>query len=199
MPGHADSRDFRRRFWWCLGLTVPLAALSSVLPLAGLAGLRPVQSSWVQFALAAIIFFYGGWPFLAGLVAELRHRSPGMMTLVGLAITVAFCYSLATLLGARGAPFFLELATLVDVMLLGHWIEAGSVEHASGAVEALAALLPAVAHRRDEEGERDVPLADLTVGDVVTVRPGEKVPADGDEEGGRPQHRCHFRVFRALA
>ena len=180
MPGHAGASAFRRRFWWCLGLTVPLAALSSALPFARLAGLSAAQSSWAQFTLSAVVFGYGGWPFLSGLVAEVRRRSPGMMTLVGLAITVAFGYSLATLLGARGAPFFLELATLIDVMLLGHWIEARSVEHASGAVEALAALLPQVAHRREDDGERDVSIADLAVGDIVTVRPGEKVPADGE-------------------
>jgi Cu2+-exporting ATPase len=179
MGADHPSRAFRRRFWWCLGLTVPLVAADPALPLMRMVGLTAAHSSWAQFALATAIFAYGGWPFLTGLVLEMRRRSPGMMTLVALAIIVAFAYSAATLFGVGSGPFFLELATLIDVMLLGHWIETASVEHASGAVEALAALLPAVAHRRVESGEEDVALASLVAGDVVTVRPGEKVPADG--------------------
>jgi Cu2+-exporting ATPase len=136
---------------------------------------------YVLFALSAGVFFYGGWPFLTGLTSELKQRQPGMMTLIGLAIGVAFIYSSAVVFGLAGRVFFWELATLVDVMLLGHWIEMRSVMGASGALEALVRLMPATAHRLSESGAtEEVSVADLSPGDRVLVKPGEKIPTDGE-------------------
>lgn len=179
---HDMAADFRRRFWRSLALTVPVILLSRDLPLA--MGRRLVSFSgadWVLLGLATVLYLYGGRPFLTGIVAELRSRKPGMMTLVATAISVAYAYSAATVLGLPGMPFFWELATLIDVMLLGHWVEMRSVGAASRALESLARLLPAEAHRRRSDGAlEDVPLAELRPGDVVLVRPGERVPADGE-------------------
>jgi Cu2+-exporting ATPase len=179
--------DFRRRFWVSLALTLPVLALSPMIQ--GFLGLEAALAfagdRYVLFGLSAGIFFYGGWPFLSGLASELGRREPGMMTLIGLAIGVAFLYSSAVVFGLAGRMFFWELATLVDVMLLGHWIEMRSVMGASGAVEALARLLPATAHRLTGNGEtEDVPVDQLQPGDRVRVRPGEKVPTDGVVQQG---------------
>ena len=138
-------------------------------------------SGYVLFALSAFVFFYGGWPFLTGLFSELRKTRPGMMTLIAFAISVAFFYSSAVVFGVSGKVFFWELATLIDVMLLGHWIEMRSVMGASGALEALVRLLPATAHRLGPSGEtEDVPVSALQPGDRVLVKPGERVPIDGE-------------------
>jgi Cu2+-exporting ATPase len=174
--------DFRRRFWVSLVLTVPILALSPLIQ--GFLGLQGVLGfsgdSFVLFGLSTIVFFYGGWPFLTGFVKELRSRSIAMMTLIAVAITTAYAYSTAVVFGLQGEVFFWELATLIDVMLLGHWIEMRSVMGASRALEALAELMPSAAHRLADDGSViDVPLADLKVGDRVLVRPGEKIPADG--------------------
>ncbi|MBN2538397.1 cadmium-translocating P-type ATPase [candidate division WOR-3 bacterium] len=175
------ARAYRRRFFIALGITVPILALSPMLQrLLGLeAALSFPGDRWVLLVLAGAIWGYGGWPFLKGLVKELRQGSPGMMTLIGLAITVAFGYSAAIALGVSGRAFFWELATLVDVMLLGHWIEMRSVAGASRALEELARLMPAEAHRVTGAGTEDVPVSELEPGDRVLVKPGEKVPADG--------------------
>ena len=126
------------------------------------------------------MYFYGGWPFLTGLAAELKQRQPGMMTLISLAISVAYIYSTAVVLGLHGNVLFWELATLIDVMLLGHWIEMKSVMGASGALKALVELLPTVAHRLAADGsQQDVPVSGLQPGDRVLVKPGERVPTDG--------------------
>ncbi|NBB71335.1 MAG: heavy metal translocating P-type ATPase, partial [Alphaproteobacteria bacterium] len=175
-------RDFRRRFVVSAVLTVPILALSPLIRAA--LGLEDVLAfpgdGWVLFGLATVVFVYGGRPFLTGLVDEVRDRQPGMMTLIGLAITIAWAYSSAVTFGLEGKAFFWELATLVDVMLIGHWVEMRSVAGASGALEELVKLLPDRAHRLDDEGDaEDVPVADLAVGDRVLVRPGERVPADG--------------------
>ncbi len=180
--------DFRRRFWVSLALTVPILVLSPMIQ--GWLGLAERLSftgdAYVQLALATGVFLYGGWPFLKGLVGELRDLRPGMMTLIGLAVAVAYFYSAAVALGLPGKVFFWELATLIDVMLLGHWIEMRSVMSASGAVEELVKLMPAEAHRLTESGEtEDVPVTDLEPGDRVLVKAGEKVPADGRIVGGR--------------
>ncbi len=150
----------------------------------GFLGLREVLAvpgdGYVLFALSAAIFFYGGWPFLKGLFSELASRRPGMMTLIALAISVAFFYSSAVVFGVSGKVFFWELATLIDVMLVGHWIEMKSVMGASGALEALVRLLPSTAHRLTPEGEiEEIAIAGLKPGDRVLVKPGEKVPTDG--------------------
>ncbi len=178
-------RDFRRRFWISLALTVPVLLLSpliqSWLGLSWDFGAR----DYLLFALSAVIFFYGGWPFLKGMVDELRDRSPGMMTLIGVAISVAFLYSSAVVFGLEGKTFFWELATLVVVMLLGHWIEMRSVLGASKSLEKLMELMPHEAHRVDDDGNvEDVPLAELRQGDLIQVKPGEKIPADGSIEEG---------------
>jgi P-type Cu2+ transporter len=135
-------------------------------------------SSWVAPALGTAVFAYGGWPFLRGAIAEARARQPGMMLLIGLAITVAFAASAATALGAFHLDFWWELALLIDVMLLGHWLEMRALGQASGALDALAALLPDEAERIEEEGVRTVPVSELRPGDVVLVRSGGRVPAD---------------------
>lgn len=175
-------RDFQRRFWVSLGLTLPIVALSPMLQhWLGLGErLRFAGDSYVLFALSTAVFLYGGWPFLTGLVAEVRERRPGMMTLVAVAITTAYAYSTAVVFGLPGMDFFWELATLIDLMLFGHWIEMRSVMGASRALEALAKLMPSDAHRLQADGSvTDVPLSALMPGDRVLIKPGEKVPADG--------------------
>lgn len=172
--------DFRRRFWVSLVLTLPVLALSPMLQ--SWTGLRfsfP-GDGFVLLGLSAAIFVYGGWPFLSGMVRELGDHGPGMMTLIALAITVAFGYSAAVVLGLEGRLFFWELATLILVMLAGHWIEMRSVAGASKALESLAQLLPAEARRVEPDGSTtEVKIADLEPGDRILVRPGERVPADG--------------------
>ena len=174
--------DFRRRFWVSLALTVPVILISPGLPLVpGGRILNVPGADWVLLALSTVLYVYGGLPFLKGIVRELRERKPGMMTLVAVAISVAYFYSAATVLGLEGMPFFWELATLIDIMLLGHWVEMRSVGEASKALESLARLMPSQAHRRNPDGSTtDVALEQLQSGDVVVVKPGEKIPADGD-------------------
>ncbi len=180
--------DFRRRFWIVLALTVPILALAPLIQ--GLLGLEEALAfpgdRYVQFLLATVVYFYGGWPFLKGFFEELRDREPGMMTLIGLAITVAYVYSAAVVFGVRGEVFFWELATLIAVMLLGHWIEMRSVMGASKALEKLVQLMPAEAHRVREDGStEEVPVDSLHPGDRVLIKPGEKVPVDGTIVEGR--------------
>jgi Cu2+-exporting ATPase len=180
--------DFRRRFWVSLALTVPVLATSEMLQqLLGLrGGLAFPGDQYVEFAFASAVYFYGGWPFLTGLVDELRKRLPGMMTLVALAITVAYVYSALVVFGLPGSVFFWETATLIDIMLLGHWIEMRSVLGASRALEQLVRLLPAEAHRVRADGSvEEVPLDALRPGDRALVKPGEKIPTDGRVVQGR--------------
>ena len=161
----------QRRFWISLALTVPIVLLSD---------------QYVVFLLASAVYGYGGWPFLTGFAGELRRKQPGMMTLVALAISTAYLYSTLVVFGLPGQGFFWELATLVDIMLLGHWIEMRSVQGASGALEALVRLLPAEAHRRRADGiVEDIPVSALVRGDNVIVKPGEKIPTDGAIVEGR--------------
>lgn len=187
--GHAHHiADFRRRFWVSLALTVPVLALSPMIQafLGWDEALSFPGDAFVQFHFATAIYLYGGWPFLTGLVGELRKRRPGMMTLVALAITVAYAYSSAVVFGLEGGVFFWELATLIDIMLLGHWLEMRSVLGASGALEELVKLLPAEAHRVRADGStEDVPVTELRHGDRVLVKPGERVPTDGRIVEGR--------------
>jgi P-type Cu2+ transporter len=182
------AEDFRRRFWISLALTVPLLVLSPMLrELLGFSE-APLFAAerYVSFALATVVFFYGGWPFLTGLVGEIRGGKPGMMTLIGLAISVAWAYSTAVVFGLPGSGFYWELATLVDVMLLGHWVEMRSVLGASRALEELVALMPSTAHRVGEgDVVEDVPVEELEPGDRVLVKPGEKLPVDGVVVRGR--------------
>src|SRR6266478_4186039 len=186
---HGDMvADFRRRFWISLALTIPVLATSEMVQ--HFLGLRNVLAfpgdRYVEFVFASAIYFYGGWPFLTGLIAELRNRLPGMMTLVGLSITVAYAYSAAVVLGLPGNVFFWETATLIDIMLLGHWIEMRSVLGASRALEELVRLLPAEAHRLRPDGStEDVPVTELRQDELVLVKPGDRIPADGAITEGR--------------
>lgn len=174
--------DFRKRFWISLILTVPILLLSPMIQqFLGIGeSLRFAGDMYVLFVLSSIVFFYGGYPFLKGLYDEVRSGNPGMMTLIAVAITTAYVYSSAVVFGLSGKIFFWELVTLVDIMLLGHWIEMKSVMGASRALEELASLMPAEAHKVMSDGStKDVPLEQLEVGDKVVVKPGEKIPADG--------------------
>lgn len=174
--------DFRRRFWVSLVISIPILLLSPLIQrFLGIEGAIAFSGdSYVLFALSSAVFFYGGWPFLKGIIDELKKKSPGMMTLIALAITVAYVYSSAVVFGLSGSVFFWELATLIDVMLLGHWLEMRSIMAASSALEELARLMPSEAHKRMPDGStKDVPLDELERGDRVLVKPGEKIPADG--------------------
>jgi Cu2+-exporting ATPase len=184
--GHNDHdgmlEDFRRRFWISLALTVPILILSPFIQ--GLLGIqdavRFTGDGYVLWAFSSAVYFYGGYPFLKGIYSEIRTKRPGMMTLIAIAITVAYVYSSAVVFGLTGEVFFWELATLIDIMLLGHWLEMRSIMGASRALESLAKLMPSTAHRIDANGSiQDIPLSGLAAGDKVLVRPGEKVPADG--------------------
>jgi Cu2+-exporting ATPase len=187
-PSHADhhahmAADYRKRFWISLALTLPILALSPMLQM--LVGLREAirffGDVYVLFGFSSAVFWYGGWPFLKGMIDEFKTRTPGMMTLIAVAITAAYAYSSAVVFGLTGKMFFWELATLVDIMLLGHWIEMKSVMGASKALEALAKLMPSDAHKLMPDGSvKDVPLSELAVGDKVLIKPGEKIPADGE-------------------
>src|SRR3989454_2345820 len=180
--------DFRRRFWVSLALTIPVLATSEMIQhFLSLRGAFAFPGDrYVEFGFASAVYFYGGRPFLTGLVDELRKRLPGMMTLVALAITVAYVYSALVVFGLPGSVFFWETATLIDIMLLGHWIEMRSVLGASRALEQLVRLLPAEAHRVRADGSvEEVPLDALRPGDPVLVKPGEKIPTDGLVVQGR--------------
>jgi len=173
--------DFRRRFWVSLALTIPVLALSPMIQgFLGLGqALRFGGDLYVLFALSSAIFFYGGYPFLKGLIDELKEAQPGMMTLVAIAITVAYVYSSIVVFGLPGKIFFWELATLIDIMLLGHWIEMKSVMGASRALEELAELMPSDAHKLMPDGStKDISVEELHVGDRVLIKPGEKIPVD---------------------
>jgi len=173
--------DFRRRFRVSLAATVPILILSPLIQKFLGFTLRFAGDYYAVFALSSFVFFYGGWPFLKGIFEELRKKTPGMMTLIALAISVAYVYSSAVVFGLPGMFFFWELATLIDIMLLGHWLEMKSVMGASKALEELARLMPAEAHLVGPDGStRDVPLDELRSGDRILVKPGEKMPADGD-------------------
>ena len=176
--GH-HTADFLKRFWLCVALTIPVLLLSHMIQQwMGFTFTFP-GDKYVLLALSSFIYVYGGWPFLAGLTRELKYRTPGMMTLVAMAITTAYVYSVAVVFGLQGMDFFWELATLIDIMLLGHWLEMKSQMAASRALESLVALLPAIVHVERNAGVKDIPLKELQTNDVIIVKPGEKIPADG--------------------
>lgn len=179
--------DFRKKFWISLILSIPVLVLSPMVQMFfGIESLGFSGDVYVRFILASIIFIYGGYPFLKGLYDEVKARQPGMMTLVALAISAAYGYSIAVFAGLPGEELLWELVTLVDIMLLGHWIEMRSVMGASRALEELAKLMPSTAHRLVKDGEiEDVQVADLSLGDRVLVKPGEKIPVDGIVIEGR--------------
>lgn len=181
---------FRDKFWLSLALTIPTLIWGHMLPTAfGYVPPALPGAHWIAPVLGTAVFLYGGWPFVQGAIRELRDRLPGMMTLIALAISVAFVFSAAVTLGFPGMPLWEELATLVTIMLLGHWIEMRSINQAQGALAELAKLLPSNAVRitRDASGgERmeEVPLTALTDGDLVLVKPGASIPADGEVREG---------------
>jgi Cu2+-exporting ATPase len=182
--GHEEM--FRQKFWVSLVLSIPVLIFSpSVQGFLGYSLPDFPGSQWITPVFAVIVFLYGGVPFLQMAVPEIKNRQPGMMTLISLAISVAFIYSLAALLLPSGVTFFWELVTLIDIMLLGHWIEMRSVRQASGALNELAKLMPDTAERIRKDGEiEQVALAGLKRGDLLLVRPGDSVPADGQVQEG---------------
>ncbi len=172
--------DFLRRFWVCLALTVPVVFISPMFQHAVGYSFDFPGRNWVSFLLGTVIFIYGGKPFLTGLWDELRRRSPGMMTLIGVAISVAYLYSTAVVFGlVAGMDFYWELATLIVIMLLGHWLEMRSVAGASKALEMIVKMLPAEAHMYHGDMLHDMRVDQLKIGDRVLVKPGEKIPVDG--------------------
>ncbi len=174
-------KDFRRRFWLSLIFTLPILILSPMIQ--DLLGFRFTllgdADKYILFALSTVVFFYGGWPFLTGLADEIKKKQPGMMTLIAVAITVAWGYSSATTFGVKGSTFFWELATLIDIMLLGHWIEMKSILGASRSLQMLVEMMPDEAHLVKNGGTEDVKVDQLKKDDLVLVRPGEKIPVDG--------------------
>jgi Cu2+-exporting ATPase len=179
---HGHEQLFRRLFWVSLLLSIPVLVYSATLQkLLGYTAPAFAISRWVVPVFAVIVFIYGGLPFLRMAVPELQNRQPGMMTLISLAITVALIYSIATLFLPNQMDFFWELVTLIDIMLLGHWIEMRSVRQASGALDALAKLMPDTAERyKSDGGMETVPVSELLKGNRILVRPGASIPADGE-------------------
>jgi Cu2+-exporting ATPase len=187
--GHSRSEHlghtvegFKRRFWISLIVTIPILLLSPMIQhFLGLKeSLRFNGDIYALFALSSFVFFYGGYPFLKGLIDEQKKMQPGMMTLTALAISVAYFYSTAVVFGVKGEVFFWELATLIDIMVLGHWIEMKSIMGASKALEELAKLMPDEAHQIDDNGNvADVPVSELKHKAKLLIKPGEKIPADG--------------------
>tara|TARA_R110001592_G_scaffold64751_9_gene198920 strand:+ start:6083 stop:8179 length:2097 start_codon:yes stop_codon:yes gene_type:complete len=187
-PGHGDMghdhhkmmiEDFKKRFWVSLVLTIPILAFSPMIQgFFGYEWLLP-GNPYILFVLSSIVYFWGGWPFLKGFYNEVKAKGPGMMTLISMAISVAYFYSSATVFGLPGEDFFWELATLIDIMLLGHWLEMKSVLGASKALQLLVSMMPSEAHRVKGDEIEEVKLEELEKNDIILIKPGEKVPADG--------------------
>ncbi len=176
-------QDLKKRFWISLIITIPILILSpTIQELMGLGeSLRFPGDLYILFFLSSIVYFYGGYPFFKGFYNQIKSRIPGMDTLISVAITSAYLYSSAVVFGLMGEVFFWELATLIDIMLIGHWLEMRSVMGASRALEELVKLMPSSAHKIMPDGSTtDVPLDELSVGDHVIIKPGEKVPVDGE-------------------
>jgi len=184
MEGHDHHQmmidDFKKRFWVSLILTIPILIFSPMIQMFfGYQWLLP-GNAYILFILSTVVYFWGGLPFLKGFFSEVKSGNPGMMTLIALAISVAYFYSTATVFGLQGVDFFWELATLIDIMLLGHWLEMKSVLGASKALQLLVSMMPAEAHRINKDGQiEDVKLDMLEINDTILIKPGEKVPADG--------------------
>ena len=183
MAGHDHHKmmtdDFKRRFYFVLILTVPIMALSPMIQHFTGVNWQFQGSRYMLFLLSTIGFFYGGWPFLKGLIEEIKSKTPGMMTLIGFAISVAYIYSTATVFGLKGEDFFWELATLILIMLLGHWIEMKSIAGASKDLELLVELIPANAHLVMSDKVNDIKTETLKEHDIILIKPGEKIAADG--------------------
>ena len=171
--------DFKKRFYVVLALTIPIMLLSEMIQHFIGVDWQFTGSSYILFALSSLVFIYGGWPFLKGLVDEAKEKNPGMMFLIGFAITVAYAYSVAIVFGLQGMDFFWELSTLILIMLLGHWIEMKSIAGASRELELLVQLMPADAHMVMPDKVHEVKTDTLKENDIILVKPGEKVAADG--------------------
>ncbi|KAB2815833.1 copper-translocating P-type ATPase [Phaeocystidibacter marisrubri] len=171
--------DFKKRFWVSTALSIPILILSPMIQ--SFLGVEWTFEGrlYVLWALSTFIFIYGGWPFLKGLKDELKSSGPGMMTLIALAITVAYLYSSVVVFGLEGKLFFWELATLIDVMLVGHWVEMKSILGASNALEKLVEMMPSEAHLKKGDEFVDVPLSEVNSDDILLIKPGESIPADG--------------------
>jgi P-type Cu2+ transporter len=187
--GHAHHagmiEDFKKRFYLVLALTIPIMALSPMIQHWLNVHWTFTGSSYLLMLLSTVVYFYGGWPFLVGLKDEIKNKSLGMMTLVAVAITVAYVYSVAIVFGLPGMDFFWELATLILIMLLGHWIEMKSIMSASREMELLVQLMPSEAHLVHGDHVMDVKIDSLKEGDIILIKPGEKVAADGTILEGR--------------
>lgn len=172
--------DFKKRFLVSLMLTIPILLLSKMIQEWSGINISFPYDDVVLLLLSTIVYFYGGWPFLKGSLDEMKQKNPGVMMLIALAISVAYFYSVGIILGlGEGHDFFWELATLIDIMLLGHWIEMKSIMGASNALQELVKLLPSIAHRIDDEKIEDIAVSELQTGDVILIKPGEQVPVDG--------------------
>ena len=171
--------NFRKRFYLVLILTIPIVLLSEMIQQWLNINISFPGSKYILLLLSSLVFFYGGWPFLKGLVDEVKAKNPGMMFLIGFAITVAYTYSVATVFGLEGMDFFWELATLILIMLLGHWIEMKSIAGASRELELLVQLMPSEAHLVMPDMVLDIKTDTLKEGDLILIKPGEKVAADG--------------------
>jgi Cu2+-exporting ATPase len=177
---HAQAmEDFKRRFIVCIILTVPILALSPLVQSVLRFSLAIASSAYILFLLSSLVYFYGGYPFLRGFADEVRSNDIGMMTLIAVAISAAYFYSSAVVFGLKGEVFFWELATLIDIMLLGHWLEMRSVLGASRALEELVRIMPSEAHMIKDGQVVEVKVEELKPGDMVLVKPGDKVPVDG--------------------
>ena len=171
--------DFKKRFYVVLALTIPIMLLSTMIQRFMGVNWYFTGSSYILFVMSTVVFIYGGWPFLTGLISEVKAKTPGMMFLIGFAITVAYSYSTAIVFGLKGMDFFWELDTLILIMLLGHWIEMRSVMGASNELELLVQLMPADAHLVMNDKVHDVKTDTLKEKDIILIKPGEKVAADG--------------------
>lgn len=182
MEGHNHAMmiaDFKKRFYIVLILSIPIVLLSTMIQKFIGVDWEFSGSKYILFALSSVVFFYGGWPFFKGFINEVKTKNPGMMFLIGFAITVAYIYSVAVVFGLKGMDFFWELATLILIMLLGHWIEMKSIAGASKELELLVQLIPSDAHMVMPEMIHDVKVDTLKENDIILVKPGEKVAADG--------------------
>ena len=184
MAGHDHHKmmiaDFKKRFWVCVAITIPILVFSPMIQMFFHYKWQLPGNQYILFGLSSIVYFWGGWPFLKGFRDEIKAKGPGMMTLIAMAISVAYFYSTATVFGLKGVDFFWELATLIDIMLLGHWLEMKSVLGASKALQLLVSMMPSEAHRVKADGQvEDVKLESLQANDLILIKPGEKVPADG--------------------
>ncbi|MBD3244466.1 MAG: heavy metal translocating P-type ATPase, partial [Candidatus Moranbacteria bacterium] len=184
--GHSGS-EFKKKFFISIIFTIPILILSPFIGDVFNYEINFQYREWTLLLISSFVFVYGGKPFLKGAWDEIQQKKIGMMFLIGFAIVVAYFYSLAVVLGLEGKFFFWELVTLIDIMLLGHWIEMEAVKSASGALEKLSRLLPDLAHKKDKKTKeyKDIKIDNLKKGDVILIKPYEKIPSDGKIVSGK--------------